>query len=105
MTLSGCKLSQYNGTVERDWSVTHADLNGNQYSGTGKIPGEPDFLVSGTIDDNTAKGKARGKDQWGNTWTSTSDIVLEGDELKIKHKGNSPSSGCSFTGEITATRQ
>lgn len=105
MTLTGCKHTQYNGTIERDWSVTHEELNGNEYTGTGKTPGEPAFSVSGTIDGNTAKGMSHGRDQWGNAWSSTSDVKLEGDDLTVSYKGSSASSGCRFTGEITAKRQ
>ena len=99
-----CSNSAWNNSGNRSWSVNHYEVNGNKYKGTIRTDGGQ-YQAEGTISGNSATGTFTGKDKNGNTCNGEFSNTLESDQLKASAKGSCPSVGCTFTGEVTATRQ
>ena len=99
-----CSNSAWNSSGNCPWSVDHYEVKGNKYEGK-IVTGGGRYEAEGTISGNSATGTFKGKDKNGNACNGEFSNTLEGNQLKANGKGSCPSVNCTFTGEISATRQ
>ncbi len=94
----------HNGTKTFEWSVTHRDLDGNAFEGSGSTA-TGDFTVTGEVSDSQASGRIEGVSNAGHRWSGTFEGRIDADTYTVTSAGQVDRSRCKFTSRIEAVRQ